>query len=64
MLEAGVRDHRVEAAEALERGVDNRAVPRVRRQVGIVEVDRVDQPPVAFEPRGNRSPDAPGGARD
>ena len=50
VLEAGVRDDRVEPAEALERRVDDDAVPLARRQVGVVDVDAVHRPAVRLEP--------------
>ena len=68
MLEAGVRDDRVEPAEALDRGVNGRAVAVARREVGGErlararpvrrEIDREHLPPVGDEPLRDRTADA------
>ncbi len=59
VLEAGVRDDRVEpAVEPLERGVDDGTIPGARRQVRVVDVDAVDEPPVVGEPLDDRGADA------
>ncbi len=65
MLEAGVCDDRVETAvEAVERGVDGRAVALARRQVAVLEIDRVHVPAVGGEPLGDRRADTPRRAGD
>ena len=74
MLEAGVRDERVEPAEARERGLDRRAVPvtrgevgreRVSRPVGVgSQVDGEHVPAVADEALRDGAPDPAGGSGD
>ena len=64
VLEAGVRDDRVEPAEALERRVDDHAVAFARRQVRVGEVDAVHRPVVPLQPLDDRRADAACRARD
>ena len=73
MLEAGVRDDRVEPAEALDGRVDGGPVALARREVGGDgspgpavgrEVDRQHLPPVGDEPLRDRAADAARGAGD
>jgi len=68
VLEARVRDDRVDPAEALDRRVDDGAVALPPRQVALdgraravrvgTEVGRDDVHPVALEPSGDRAADA------
>ena len=61
VLEAGVGDNRVETAvESLERGIDDRAVSRGRRQVAVRDVDRVHAPAVGGQPVADRCADPAG----
>jgi hypothetical protein len=74
MLETGVRDDGVEPPEALERGLDSRAISLPRRQVGFerfaragvvgLEVDGEYERAVAVEALRDRAPDPAGRARD
>ena len=74
VLEAGVGDDRVDAAEALDRRVDGRPVPVPRREVGGErlarpvgigrEVDGEHVPAVGDEPLRDRAPDAARGTGD
>ena len=74
VLEAGVRDDRVEAAEALDGRGDGRAVALPRREVGGErlaraggvgrEVDREHLPAVGDEPLRDRAADAARGTGD
>jgi hypothetical protein len=59
VLEAGVRDDRVEPSVRRKRFVDDRAVPLARRQIGVVDVDAVCRPAVRLEPPDDRRADAP-----
>ena len=64
MLEARVRDDRVEPAEPLERSLDDGAVPLRCAQVCIRDVDAVDGPAGRLEPRDDGRSDPAGGAGD
>ena len=74
MLQARVGHHRVEAAEALDRGLDRAAVALPRGEVGGVrdaravgvrlEVDGQDVEAVVDEALRDRAADAARGARD
>jgi hypothetical protein len=64
VLHAGVRDHGVQAAEALERRVDDRAVPLARREVRVCDVDAVHRPAVRLELRDDRGADPAEGTGD
>ena len=64
MLEAGIRDHGVELPVALERALDDGAVARRGRQVGVGDVDAVHRPAVLGQPRHDRGSDPAGGPRD
>ena len=64
MLEAGVRDDRIEATVHGERGVDDELVAVAGRQVCIVDVDSVHGPVVRLEPLDDRGADAAARARD
>ena len=74
VLEAGVRDEGIEPAEALERGLDRRAVPlargqvggeRVARPVGVGgDVDGEHVPPVGDETLRYGAPDPAGRTGD
>ena len=63
VLEARVRDHRVQPAEALERAVHDRAVAVARRQVGVVDVHGMHRPAVRLEPLDDRRADSAARAR-
>ena len=70
VLEAGAGDDRVEAAEALDRGLHRRAVALARREVGLEglagavgvrpEIDREHPGAVALEPLRDRAADPAG----
>ena len=64
MLEAGIRDDGVELPVTLERGVDDGAVARRGRQVGILDVDAVHRPAVLGQARHDRGSDPAGGPRN
>jgi hypothetical protein len=74
VLEARVRDDRVESTELLERGADGCRVPFARRQIGFEGLARAvgigtpvhceDFVPVAFEPPRDRAPDPTGSTCD
>jgi hypothetical protein len=64
VLEPGVRDDRVEPAITLERRIDDRAVPLMRGQIAVREVDCVHGPAVALEPLDHRTADPAGRAGD
>ena len=74
VLEARARDDGVEAAEALERGVDGGPVARRRREIGLerlarpvrirVQVDGQHRGAVRFQPCRDRAADAAARTRD
>ena len=64
VLEAGVRDDRVEPAVRGECVVDDLPVAVARRQVGVVDVDPVHRPAVRLEPLDDRGADPAARAGD
>ena len=65
MLEAGVRDDGVEPpVEPRERRVHDRAIALARREVAVLDVDRVHVPAVGGEAFRDRRADPARGARD
>src|SRR5262249_24084813 len=64
VLDARVRDDRVESAVALECRVDDGAVALAHRQVGVVDIDAVHRPAVGFELLDDRRADPARGAGD
>ena len=74
MLETRARDDGVEAAEAVERGVDGGPVAGGRREIGLerlarpvgirVQVDGQHRGAVRFQPRGDRAADTAARTRD
>ena len=63
MLEAGVRDDRVEPSETLERRVHHVPVALARGEVRVVDVDAVHRPAVHLEPLDDGAADPSGRAR-
>jgi hypothetical protein len=63
-LEAGIRHDRIELSVRGERCIDDELVAVARRQVGVVDVDRVNRPIVCLEPLDDRGADAAARAGD
>jgi hypothetical protein len=58
VLEAGIRNDRVQPPEALQSRSHDKAIPVARRQVCILDVDAVHRPAVCLEPLDQRGSDS------